>query len=99
MYEGRRSGTLLKVKTLDDAEAVVIGYKPGKGKFEGMVGSLRVRSEDGREFSVGSGLTVELRRNPPEVGAVVTYRYRGLTKNGLPRFPTFWRVRRDVPEP
>ena len=98
-YEGRRSGTLLKVKTHEDAEAVVIGYKPGRGKFEGMVGSLRVRSEDGREFSVGSGLTLELWKKPPAVGSVITYRFRGLTKNGLPRFPTFWRKRSDAPVP
>ncbi|HIL25665.1 MAG TPA: DNA ligase [Verrucomicrobia bacterium] len=95
VYEGKRSGTLLKVKTHDDAEATVIGHKPGKGKFEGMLGSLRVRTKDGREFSVGTGLTNAERKNPPPIGAVVTYRYRGLTKNGLPRFPSFWRIRKD----
>ena len=94
VYEGKRSGTLLKVKTHDDDEATVIGHKPGKGKFEGMLGSLRVRATDGREFSVGTGFTNAQRKNPPPIGSVVTYRYRGLTKNGLPRFPSFWRVRR-----
>ena len=94
VYEGKRSGTLLKVKTHDDDEATVIGHKPGKGKFEGMLGSLRVRTTDGREFSVGTGFTNAQRKNPPPIGSVVTYRYRGLTKNGLPRFPSFWRVRR-----
>ena len=94
VYEGKRSGTLLKVKTHDDAEATVIGHKPGKGKFTDMLGSLRVRTKDGREFSVGTGFTNAQRKNPPPIGAVVTYRYRGLTKNGLPRFPSFWRVRR-----
>ena len=94
VYEGKRSGTLLKVKTHDDAEAMVIGHKPGKGKFEGMLGSLRVRATDGREFSVGTGFTNAQRKNPPPIGSVVTYRYRGLTKNGLPRFPSFWRDRR-----
>ena len=94
VYEGKRSGTLLKVKTHDDDEATVIGHKPGKGKFEGMLGSLRVRTTDGREFSVGTGFTNAQRKNPPPIGSVVTYRYRGLTKNGLPRFPSFWRDRR-----
>ena len=93
VYEGKRSGTLLKVKTHDDAEATVIGHKPGKGKFEGMLGSLRVRAKDGREFSVGTGFTNAQRKNPPPIGAVITYRYRGLTKKGLPRFSSFWRVR------
>ncbi|MBC8325929.1 MAG: DNA ligase [Verrucomicrobia subdivision 3 bacterium] len=93
IYEGKRSGTLLKVKTHEDAEATVIGHKPGKGKFTGMLGSLRVRAKDGREFSIGTGFTNAQRKNPPPIGAVVTYRYRGLTKNGLPRFPSFWRLR------
>ena len=81
-------------KTHDDAEAAVIGHKPGKGKFEGMLGSLRVRATDGREFSVGTGFTNAQRKEPPPIGAMITYRYRGLTKNGLPRFPSFWRDRR-----
>ncbi|HEX8295310.1 MAG TPA: DNA ligase, partial [Chthoniobacteraceae bacterium] len=51
-YEARRSPTLLKVKTHDDAEATVIGHSPGKGRFAGKVGALRVRTSDGREFSV-----------------------------------------------
>lgn len=94
-YEPRRSPTLLKVKPYDDAEATVIAHEPGKGKFAGEVGALRVRTEDGREFSVGSGLTDNIRSSPPPVGTVITYRFRGLTAKGLPRFPTFLRVRRD----
>lgn len=99
VYESKRSGTLLKVKTHEDAEATIVGYKPGRGKFEGLVGSLRVRDQAGLEFYVGSGLTIALRKNPPAIGSVITYRYRGRTKNGLPRFPTFWRERRDSPKP
>lgn len=94
-YEARRSPTLLKVKTHDDAEATVIAHLPGKGKYTGKLGSLRVRTADGREFSVGSGLTDAQRAAPPAVGAVITYRYRGLTEKGLPRFPSFLRVRTD----
>ena len=30
LYVGKRSGTLLKVKTFFDAEAKVVGYEPGK---------------------------------------------------------------------
>ena len=93
IYEGKRSGTLLKVKTHEDAEATVIGHKPGKGKFTGLMGSLRVRTEEGLEFSVGTGFTVEQRKNPPAIGTVITYRFRGRTANGLPRFPSFWRKR------
>jgi DNA ligase-1 len=94
-YEAGRSTTLLKVKPYDDAEATVIAHEPGKGKFAGKLGALRVRADDGREFSVGSGLTDADRESPPPVGTVITYRFRGLTAKGLPRFPSYLRVRRD----
>ena len=94
-YETRRSPTLLKVKPHDDAEAIVIAHLPGKGRNEGRLGSLRVRTPDGREFSIGTGFTDAQRESPPPVGSVVTYRYRGFTKKGLPRFASFLRLRRD----
>ena len=93
LYETGRSDTLLKVKLWDDAEAVVIGYLPGKGKYAGVMGALRVRTSDGREFRLGSGFSDEQRRYPPVPGTTVTYRYRGLTNAGLPRFASFLRVR------
>jgi DNA ligase-1 len=95
-YETGRSDTLLKMKPWEDAESVVIGHVPGKGKYAGMLGALRVRTSDGREFSLGTGFSDEQRRNPPPVGAVVTYRYHDLTAGGLPRFASFLRIRTDI---
>ncbi len=97
-HRGGRSDDLLKYKPFTDADAVVIGHNPGKGKYAGLLGSLRVRAADGAVFNVGSGLSDALRRRPPPVGATVTYKYQGLTRNGLPRFPVFLRLRLDVPE-
>jgi DNA ligase-1 len=94
-YEPGRSPTLLKVKPYDDAEATVIAHQPGEGKFAGKLGSLRVRTDDGKEFSIGSGFTKAQRESPPPVGTTITYRFRGLTAKGLPRFPSYLRVRRD----
>ena len=94
-YEAGRSPTLLKVKPQDDAEATVIAHLPGKGKLAGKLGSLRVRTADGREFSIGTGFTDAQREAAPAVGAVITYRFRGLTGKGTPRFPSFLRVRKD----
>ena len=94
-YESGRSPTLLKVKPYDDAEATVIAHQAGEGKFAGKLGSLRVRTDDGKEFSVGSGFTEAQRELPPPVGVIITYRFRGLTAKGLPRFPSFLRVRQD----
>jgi DNA ligase-1 len=94
-YEPGRSPTLLKVKPFDDAEATVIAHEPGKGKFAGKLGALRVRTDDGREFSIGTGFTDTDRESPPPVGTVITYRFQGLTAKGLPRFPSCLRIRRD----
>jgi DNA ligase-1 len=73
----------------------VIGHLAGKGRLSGALGSLRVRSSDGREFSLGTGLTDAQRKDPPPIGSTVTYRYQSLTNNGLPRHATFWRVRSE----
>ena len=94
-YETGRSDTLLKMKPWEDAEAVVIGYQPGKGKHAGKMGALLVRTDDGREFSLGTGFSDQQRREPPPIGTKVTYRYRDLTGNGLPRFASFLRVRQE----
>ena len=92
-YETGRSSVLLKVTPWLDAEATVVAHLPGKGKFAGVLGALRMELPDGRRFSLGSGLGDALRRNPPPVGTQITYRYRELTKNGIPRFPRYLRVR------
>ena len=95
-YETGRSETLLKVKAWHDAEADVIGHVAGKGKYRGMLGALKVRAPDGREFSLGTGFSDAQRQNPPIVGSTVTYRYRELTAKGMPRFASFWRVREGL---
>ncbi|TMN86590.1 DNA ligase [Pseudoalteromonas phenolica] len=89
-----RSPQLLKYKPYSDAEAVVIGYSEGKGKYQGKTGALIVRNlDDGIEFKVGSGLTDALRAKPPKIGTVITYRYQDKTKYNKPRFARFLRVR------
>jgi DNA ligase-1 len=86
-----RSDALMKLKPHLDAEAVVVGQRRGVGKYRGQVGALQVQGSDGRRFFVGSGLSDALRRDPPPVGALITYRYRDLTSTGLPRFATYLR--------
>ena len=91
MYESKRSSTLLKVKKMHDAECVVIGHEDGRGKYRGMCGAL-VCEYKGRMFKVGSGLTDADRKNPPKMGAAITFGYFEITKNGVPRHPTFKRI-------
>ena len=92
-HSNGRSNALLKLKPYLDAEAVVIAYLPGKGKYQDMLGALRVKTPEGVIFSIGTGFNDDDRRSPPPIGSVVTYRYHGLTKNGLPRFASYLRVR------
>ena len=92
-YVTGRNEALLKLKPLDDAEATVIGYLPGKGKHAGKMGALQVQTADGKRFHIGTGFTDAARANPPALGTLVTYSYNGLTKNGLPRFARFVRER------
>lgn len=98
-YVVGRSDTLVKYKPYDDAEAKVVGYTAGLGKYSGQVGALVVRRPDGLRFRIGSGLGDHDRAHPPPIGSHVTYRYNGLTANGTPRFARFLRVRHDMPPP
>lgn len=96
-YVTGRSDVLLKLKPWLDTEAVVVGHVPGKGKYQGMTGALVMEMPDGTRFRIGSGLSDALRRTPPPLGTRITYRYLNLTKNGVPRFPRYLRVREDFP--
>lgn len=97
-YVAGRSRHLLKLKPHLEAEARVTGHLPGKGKYAGMLGALSVQAADGRRFRLGSGFSDAQRAAPPPVGSVVTYRYNGVTRLGLPRFARFLRVRDEDPE-
>jgi len=97
VYQTGRTAALLKVKTFQDAEATVVDYTPGKGKYQGQVGALVVETEAGRRFKLGSGLSDAERADPPPLGSTVTYKFYGLTSTGLPRFASFLRIRNDEP--
>lgn len=121
-WEPKRSHQMLKVKKLQDSEAIVTGYRTGKetdkgSRHLGRMGSLVVYW-DGVEFEL-SGFTDEERsletskgdgdavrwaelndakitpdwiHNPhfPR-GTKVTFRYRDLTKDGVPQEARYWR--------
>jgi DNA ligase-1 len=93
LYRAERSDDLLKFKPYQDAEARVIAYLPGKGKYVGMMGALVVQDARGMQFRIGTGFTDELRRHPPPIGSWVTYTYHDVTAHGIPRFASFQRIR------
>ena len=108
-YVRSRSDSLLKVKTFFDTEARIIGMTAGKGRHVGAVGALKVRVDEtitltagkktctiagGTEFEVGSGLDDSERRHGAiRVGAIITFRFQELSKEGIPRFPTLIAIR------
>jgi len=96
LYRAGRSEDLLKLKPYQDAEARVIAHLPGKGRFAGMLGALLVETEQGIRFRIGTGFSTAERRDPPPLGSVVTFRYRGSSARGVPRFASFLRVRDDL---
>ncbi|MBY5922977.1 DNA ligase [Ferrimonas balearica] len=90
-YRAGRDPGMLKLKPRWDGEARVVGYLPGNGRLQGMMGALIVEDPEGRRFRLGSGFSDEERRQPPPIGSVVTYSYNGRTDAGLPRFARFER--------
>jgi DNA ligase-1 len=96
LYQAGRSEDLLKLKPYQDAEARVIAHLPGRGRFRGMLGALLVETEKGIHFRIGTGFSDAERSNPPPLGSVVTFRYRGTSAHGTPRFASFLRMRDDL---
>lgn len=92
-YQAGRNDDVLKLKTFSDEEAVVISHISGKGKLKGWMGAMLVENQEGVRFKLGSGFSNEQRKSPPKIGSVVTYKFYGKTKNNIPRFASFMRVR------
>jgi DNA ligase-1 len=93
LWQSGRTDALFKLKPGFDEEGLVVGHQAGQGRLKGQTGALLLQMPSGQRFALGSGLSDALRREPPPVGAWVTYRYRDRTPSGLPRFASFLRVR------
>ena len=87
-----RSNVLLKLKPVQDAEAVVVGHVTGKGKYQGLLGALDMQSPSGQRFKIGTGLSDAQRKNPPAIGSTVTYTFNDTTHSGKPRFARLLRM-------
>jgi len=81
---------MLKLKPEEDDECVIVGYKPGEGKYKNMLGSFLCEKEN-KQFYVG-GMTDEIRKNYLQthpVGTKITYKFTFLTDDNLPRHPRY----------
>lgn len=96
----RRSDFLVKVKSFDDDEAVIVGIEEEvdlSGVPKGRTGKFVMRLKDGTEFRA-SGLTDSLKAetwaNPERfIGQTATFKYFGKSTEGVPRHPNFKALR------
>ena len=97
MYEGKRSKTLLKYKQFHDTEVKVTGYFPGKGKYEGKLGSFICELVTDPTIKVKvSGVDDEIRNDykiTHPIGTIITIGFSEKTSKGVPRFPVYIRKR------
>ena len=108
-YETKRSKYLLKYKIKEDAEALVIGYTMGTGKYTGLLGSLQAKLilnnvPTDITFNIGTGLNDKDRaeyNNPKSssyipIGSIVSFSYMELSEDSVPRHPVYRGIRDDV---
>ena len=110
IYESGRSSNMLKYKPSFDREAMIVGYKPGKGKYTGKLGGfvckplincdtyMIVDEDPHHEFTL-SGMDDTIRgnyKNTHEEGTIITYECSGFTDKGKPRHGRYLRKRTDV---
>lgn len=95
-YLAGRRPEILKVKSSEDAEGVVVDHLPGQGRNTGQLGALLVEMADGTRFRIGTGFSAAQRCKPPPIGETITFKYYGHYRSGLPKFPVFLRIRHDV---
>lgn len=100
-YMGKKTGAMMKFKTMKSMDCEVIGMYEGEKRNSGRMGGLTVRQEDGHTIcDVGSGFDDAERdelwkpSSKTEVlGRLVEIKYQELTPDGVMRFPIFMRWR------
>ena len=110
IYEDKRSNYLLKYKPNFDAEAVIIDYNEGKGKYKGLLGGFvckqlinhdsfhSIDDNEEHDFRI-SGMDDEIRNNyklTHPIGTIISYEHSGKTESGKPRFSRYIRIREDI---
>lgn len=96
----RRSDFLQKVKSFEDAEAVIIGVEEEvdlAGIPKGRTGKFVMRTPDGTTFRA-SGLTDAMKADSwanrdRYIGQLATFKYFGTSTDGVPRHPNFKALR------
>jgi len=88
-YVGHRTSNILKVKSVITDEATIVGFSPGKGKHAGKLGAYECKLANGILFNVGSGISDKERSHPLAIGTKITFEYKELTPDRVPREPIY----------
>ena len=93
-YKAGRTSDMLKYKKFETTEGKVVGYTRGTGQFSSaeFVGSVKFVNRNGHAFKC----VPPDRRNPPPVGTIVEVKCIELTALGVPRHPSWIRIRTNV---
>lgn len=101
LYVNKRSYDLQKIKEFDDAEFKIVGIKVGtKGSMAGKA-VFTCELSNGNTFDCkmkGSLDSLIQYAEKPElaIGKILTVKFQGYTKYGVPRFPVGLRFRNDI---
>lgn len=99
LYVPKRVLDIMKMKEELTVDLRVVGHDGGTGKYEGMLGSLLCMSEDEKIMvSVGTGLTDEQRKNPPQIGQIVEVKYNSLIQDDKGNYSLFLPVFKGIRE-
>jgi ATP-dependent DNA ligase len=98
-YEGRRHKSWLKLKDVQSADVLIIGYKPGQGKYEGAIGAIQFRDlttgVEGYCSGMDDATREEISRNKEKfIHTTMEIAHFGLLVDGY-RHPQFVRFRLD----
>lgn len=90
-------GGVWKWKRERTIDLIVTGTQDGRGKYEGLIGSLVCATNDGVERANVSGFDDSIRALPPDrmEGMIVEVKYQCVGANGRLRHPRFVRFRPD----
>ena len=78
-----------------------VWIRSGKGRLSGKIGAIICESledknaeiKQGKIFRIGSGMDDKMRENLPKIGTIISYKFSGVSKNGVPKHTRFWRIR------
>ncbi|QYW05843.1 DNA ligase [Vibrio phage vB_VpaP_G1] len=98
-YKVGRTSDWMKMKPEEEEDGEIIGYIEGQGKYEGLIGSIKVRFADGSECAA-SGMSDAVRvaisaDREGYLGRIVEIRYMQRDSKAGYRHPRFYRFHPD----